>query len=101
MEKLFFTTQILTYMGNKRKFLNKLDEIIKEIKKKLNKQDISIAEGFSGSGIVSRLLKNRVMGTDSENIKPLYVNDLAGYSKTINECYLMNRDKLYNIILTI
>ena len=88
MENLFLTTQILTYMGNKRKFLNKLDEIIGKIKTTLNKQDISIAEGFSGSGIVSRLLKNRVMGTDSENLKALYVNDLAGYSKTINECYL-------------
>jgi len=88
MESLYFTRQILTYMGNKRKFLNKLDDIIGEIKIKLKKKDISIAEGFSGSGIVSRLLKNRVMGSDSENLKTLYVNDIAGYAKTINECYL-------------
>ena len=88
MEELFLTKQILTYMGSKRKFLNKLDDIIGEIKIKLKKKDISIAEGFSGSGIVSRLLKNRVMGSDSENLKPLYVNDIAGYAKTLNQCYL-------------
>jgi hypothetical protein len=27
-ENLFLTKQILTYMGNKRKFLKKIDEII-------------------------------------------------------------------------
>ena len=60
-EEDFFTKQILTYMGNKRKFLNKIDEIITLVKTELGEKNINIAEGFSGSGIVSRLFKNRVM----------------------------------------
>ena len=48
-------------MGNKRKFLTKIDEIITFVKTELQQKNIDIAEGFSGSGIVSRLLKNRVM----------------------------------------
>ena len=56
-EQDFFTKQILTYMGNKRKYLEKIDEIIKLVKEELKEENISIAEGFSGSGIVSRLFK--------------------------------------------
>ena len=61
-------------MGNKRKLLKYIEEIIKELPHK------TIAEGFSGSGIVSRLFKIYA--------NELYVNDIAGYSKTLNECYL-------------
>ena len=31
-------------------------------------------EGFSGSGIVSRLLKNRIMNNNSQTLKNFYVN---------------------------
>ena len=61
MEEQFFTKQILTYMGNKRKFINKIDEVIEIVKNELGEKNINIAEGFSGSGIISRLFKNRVM----------------------------------------
>ena len=88
--QLFYKTQILTYMGNKRKFLNIIEKIIKEIEKDLNKK-LNIGEGFSGSGIVSRLFKN--------NSNNLYVNDIAGYSYTLNNCYLSTpSQKEYNII---
>ena len=76
----YLTKQILTYMGNKRKLIPKIEDIIKDIKQRLNKTTLTTGDGFSGSGIVSRLLKIH----SSE----LYVNDLAGYSQTINECYL-------------
>ena len=46
MEESCFTKQILTYMGNKRTFLSKIDEIISFIKKSLNKENIDIAEDF-------------------------------------------------------
>ena len=88
MEEEYFTKQILTYMGNKRTFLNKIDEIITFVKKELGENNIDIAEGFSGSGIVSRLFKNRVMGDYSQEYKTLYVNDMSGYSETLNKCYL-------------
>ena len=72
-EQDFFTKQILTYMGNKRKYLEKIDEIIKLVKEELEEENISIGEGFSGSGIVSRLFKNRATENYSEEIKPFYV----------------------------
>lgn len=96
MEDEYLTKQILTYMGNKRKFLNKIDEIITLIKNETGEKNINIAEGFSGSGIVSRLFKNRVMSDNdsSQELKSLFVNDMAGYSKTLNECYLTSTNDL-------
>jgi len=88
MEEEFFTKQILTYMGNKRKFLKKIDEIISVVKNELGEKNLNMAEGFSGSGIVSRLLKNRIMSDTTQELKNFYVNDIAGYSKTLNQCYL-------------
>ena len=102
MEEEYFTKQILTYMGNKRTFLHQIDLIISFIKSELGENNINIAEGFTGSGIVTRLFKNRVMGDYSQEYKNLYVNDMAGYSKTLNECYLtslkdLNTDDFENI----
>jgi adenine-specific DNA-methyltransferase len=75
----YLKKQIITYMGNKRKLLGQIDQIIHMIKLDLG-DNIITADAFSGSGIVSRLLK-----TVSSK---LYVNDIAGYSKTLNMCYL-------------
>ncbi len=94
MEQEYFTTQILTYMGNKRKFLNKIDEIISLVKTELGENNINIAEGFSGSGIVSRLFKNRIMSDECQEYKTLYVNDMSGYSETLSKCYLTSTKDL-------
>ena len=94
MEEEYFTKQILTYMGNKRTFLNKIDEIITLVKTELGENNINIAEGFSGSGIVGRLFKNRVMRDNSQEYKTLYVNDMSGYSETLSKCYLTSTKDL-------
>jgi len=94
MEEEYLTKEILTYMGNKRTFLTKIDNIITFVKDNLGKKNIDIAEGFSGSGIVSRLFKNRVMGDNSQEYKTLYVNDMSGYSETLNKCYLTSTKDL-------
>ena len=94
MEEEYFTKEILTYMGNKRTFLSKIEDIINIVKDNLGKKNIDIAEGFSGSGIVSRLFKNRVMGDNSQEYKTLYVNDMSGYSETLNKCYLTSTKDL-------
>ena len=94
MEEQFFTKQILTYMGNKRKFINKIDEVIEIVKNELGEKNINIAEGFSGSGIISRLFKNRVMSDTTLPLKNFYVNDIAGYSKILNKCYLTSTQDL-------
>lgn len=77
----YLSNQIITYMGNKRKLLNKIGEIIDMIEKKENKK-LSIGDGFSGSGVVSRLFKQKA--------SKLYSNDIAGYSETLNKCFLSN-----------
>ena len=77
----FLKKQIITYLGNKRKLLFHIEDIVKKIKDDKNKKLI-IGDGFSGSGIVSRLFKRYS--------KELYVNDLSDYSKILNFCYLSN-----------
>jgi adenine-specific DNA-methyltransferase len=85
-KKTYTTSQISTYMGNKRKLLPFIEEALIEIKKELPpNKPLTIGDGFSGSGVVSRLFKT--MATE------LYVNDLAGYSHTFNTCYLATPSK--------
>ena len=83
-EHSYYSEQIITYMGNKRKILPYIEEVINSVKQKLGREKLTVGDGFSGSGIVSRLFKNHAT--------KLYVNDLAGYSKTINSCYLSTPD---------
>lgn len=51
--KEFLTTQIITYLGNKRSLIGKIEHEVEEIKKTLNKDKIICADVFSGSGTVS------------------------------------------------
>lgn len=80
--KKYLTEQIITYLGNKRALLQFIDKATQQVKKKLKKDKLSTFDAFSGSGIVSRYLK--------QYSSVLYCNDLEGYSKTINTCYLTN-----------
>ena len=75
----YLKKQIITYMGNKRKLLGQINDIIDIVENELG-YELICADAFSGSGIVSRLLKTKS--------KKLYVNDIAGYSETLNKCYL-------------
>ena len=52
----YLSKQIITYMGNKRKILPYIEEIILKLEKEKGSK-LKIGEGFSGSGIVSRLFK--------------------------------------------
>ena len=81
----YLSGQIITYMGNKRKLLPVIGALVDNIQTELGHSELTIGDGFSGSGIVSRLLKTKA--------SKLYSNDLAGYSKTLNECYLATPDE--------
>lgn len=80
----YLKTQIITYMGNKRKILKHIEIILLDLKKKIiskrGGEALICGDGFSGSGIISRMLK--------KHSTKLYVNDLAGYSETLNSCFL-------------
>ena len=93
MSDKYYTSQILTYMGNKRKFVEKIETIIRYIEHVENKPEKSlrIGEAFSGSGILSRVFKN--------NSSYFCVNDIAGYSQTLNRCYLYNPTETERLII--
>ncbi|MCR5045578.1 MAG: DNA adenine methylase, partial [Treponema sp.] len=75
----FLTKQIITYIGNKRALLKDIQAEIEGVQKKLGKKRLVSADLFSGSGIVSRLLK--------ASSKKIYANDLESYSYLLNDCY--------------
>lgn len=79
----FLTTQIITYLGNKRSLIGKIEQEVQEISQKLNKRKMICADIFSGSGIVARMLKS--------HSSLLIANDLENYSCVINSCYLSNK----------
>lgn len=80
----FLTKQIITYLGNKRSLLDFIGSAIDLVCRETNKEKLDTFDVFSGSGIVSRFLKKY-----SNN---LYTNDLEDYAKTINKCYLTNKN---------
>ncbi|MBP5283593.1 MAG: DNA adenine methylase, partial [Treponema sp.] len=79
----YLTSQIITYLGNKRSLLGDIEAAGTELKAKLGKEKCVCADLFSGSGIVSRLLK--------KHSQLLYVNDLENYSCMLSSCYLTDR----------
>jgi adenine-specific DNA-methyltransferase len=78
----YLSDQIITYIGNKRALLEQIDKKVILVKTLLNKDKISTCDLFSGSGIVSRLLK--------QHSSFLIANDLEAYSEIINRCHLCN-----------
>ena len=84
-DKDFLTTQIITYLGNKRSLIYKIEGEVKLISKYLNKEKLICADLFSGSGIVARMLK--------KYSSKIIVNDLENYSYVINACYLTNKEE--------
>ena len=79
----FLTTQIITYLGNKRSLISNIEKEVEIISKKLGNDALVCADIFSGSGIVARMLK--------KHSSKLIVNDLENYSSIINSWYLANK----------
>ncbi|MCX6152749.1 MAG: DNA adenine methylase [Candidatus Kapabacteria bacterium] len=82
----FLSKQVIMYAGRKLSILNFIEDKISEVKKRLGKNKITALDGFSGTGIVSRLLK--------KHCSTLYSNDLEYYSMVINQCYLTNKSSV-------
>ena len=83
--KDFLTTQIITYIGNKRSLLEHIEKEVDEIACKIGKTRLVCADLFSGSGIVARMLKR--------HSSKLIANDLENYSYLLNSCYLSNKSE--------
>lgn len=82
----FFSSHLITYIGNKRRLLPFLHQAFSKIRDRIGKDKLVVFDGFVGSGASARLLK----AFSSE----LHVNDLEDYSETINRTYLANRDDI-------
>ncbi|MFO1493438.1 MAG: DNA adenine methylase [Lysobacterales bacterium] len=79
----FLTRQVVTYIGNKRGLLSEISRGIEKVKSRLRKKKLRAFDVFSGSGVVSRLLKG--------HCSYLSCNDLENYSNILSHCYLTNR----------
>ena len=79
----YLNEQLITYLGNKRSLLPMIENGLKEIEK--DGPIHSIVDMFSGSGVVSRMFKDK--GYD------VISNDLENYARVISECYLSNPDE--------
>lgn len=81
-DKRYLQEQIITYLGNKRKLLGFIEHCVQKVRRRLGGRKISTLDAFSGSGIVSRYLK--------QHAHTLYANDLEDYARVLNTCYLAN-----------
>lgn len=79
----FLTEQLITYIGNKRTLLDFIGNGLETVRTKLGKSKLDTFDVFSGSGVVSRYLK--------QYSSVLYANDLENYASLISMCYLTNR----------
>lgn len=82
----YLTTQILTYLGNKRSLLNHIGTAVEKVKKSLGKNRLDFFDAFSGSGIVSRYMKRHA--------SLIVANDMERYSEVVNSCYLTNKESI-------
>ena len=82
-DSAYLSSQLITYLGNKRRLLPLIGKGVQAVQRKLGGKKLRVLDAFSGSGVVSRYLKQ----FSSE----LWSNDLESYSAVLNRCYLTNR----------
>ena len=85
-DEKFLTTQVLTYLGNKRALLPQIGQAVETVRRSLGGGRLSFFDAFSGSGIVSRYMKRHA--------SLIVANDLERYSEVVNRCYLTNRSEV-------
>lgn len=71
-DSLYLKNQVLTYIGNKRRLLNVIEEAIAFVSTALNKEKLITLDLFSGSGIVARLLKNIAKPSSLTTLKTIH-----------------------------
>jgi adenine-specific DNA-methyltransferase len=85
MTEEYIHQPMLTYLGNKRKLLDFIEEQVNYVKKKLKKDKLVMMDGFSGSGVVARKL--------STLASELHTNDLEAYADVCASCYVKQPTK--------
>jgi adenine-specific DNA-methyltransferase len=85
MAEEYIRQPMFTYLGNKRKLLDFIEEQVLSVKKNLKKDKLVTMDGFSGSGVVSRML--------STHSSELHTNDLELYADVSASCYVKQPTK--------
>ncbi len=83
-DRAYLTDQLVTYIGNKRALLGLIRGAVEDVRRRTGLDKLRILDAFSGSGVVSRMLK--------QYASELVVNDIEAYARAISECYLTNRE---------
>lgn len=79
-DERYLQEQIITYIGTKRHLLPFIGQGLALVRQRLGARRLRCFDAFSGSGIVSRFLK--------QHASCLYSNDLETYARILNRCYL-------------
>jgi len=82
----YLTRQLITYIGNKRSLLGQISQAVERIKRRCGADTLRCFDVFSGSGVVSRLLK--------AHASYLVSNDLEEYAGIMGRCFLANRSQV-------
>lgn len=76
----FVFQTMLTCIGNKRKLVGHIYEIVEMLRQRLGKEKLCIMDGFTGSGVVARALVPLC--------HTMITNDLENYSYLMAQCFL-------------
>jgi adenine-specific DNA-methyltransferase len=79
----YLAKQLITCLGNKRALLGPIEAAVEKVKRRLGRERISFLDLFSGSGVVSRLMK--------AHASHIIANDLEAYATVASRCFLANR----------
>lgn len=79
----FLSRQLITCLGNKRALLPQIAAAVVAVRRKLGGRRLKCLDAFSGSGVVSRLLK--------AHADEIVANDLEDYAAVVGRCFLANR----------
>jgi adenine-specific DNA-methyltransferase len=78
----YLTEQLITYIGNKRSLIQTIGQVVDRVRWELGGRQLRTLDAFSGSGVVTRLLKSRSSWVGA--------NDIEDYATIISNCYLTN-----------
>jgi adenine-specific DNA-methyltransferase len=85
-----FTFQtMLTCIGNKRKLVGHIRDITESLRQRLNKDKLCIMDGFTGSGVVARVL--------APMCHTMITNDLENYAYLMSRCFLQTPSALQQL----
>lgn len=82
----YLQNQLITYIGNKRSLLDFIQQGFSFVQEQTGKKKLVTFDVFSGSGIVSRMMK--------QYSSLQYANDLENYARIISSCYLSNKKQV-------